>query len=106
MAGVIERAGVLEHIYGKEHLILKEAAHGTFFSLFGCAIIVVTLVRGLKTPKIEVKQTPEGVLFSSAVVVVQHHLFPESTPTRPASLSPFTASSASSVRPLLCCSWI
>jgi hypothetical protein len=94
MAGVIERAGVLEHIYGKEHLILKEAAHGTFFSLFGCAIIVVTLVRGLKTPKIEVKQTPEGVLFSSAVVVVQHHLFPESTgkikngPTKPGSPSP------------------
>jgi hypothetical protein len=49
MAGIFEKAGELEQLYGKEHLLLKQAAPGTFFALFGCAIILVTLMRGFRT---------------------------------------------------------
>jgi len=60
LAGVIEKAGELEHTFGKEHLILKEAAPGTFFALFGCVIVVMTLVRGLKTPKLKVSRQQQN----------------------------------------------
>ncbi len=54
MAGVFEKAGQLEGTFGKEHLLLKEAAPGTFFALFGCLIILYTLMRGFKI------ETPSG----------------------------------------------
>lgn len=48
MAGVFEHAGNLEALFGKEHLILKAAAPGTFFAVLGCVIVVATIWRGLK----------------------------------------------------------
>lgn len=47
MAGVFEHAGNLEAVFGKEHLILKAAAPGTFFAVLGCVIIVATIWRGV-----------------------------------------------------------
>lgn len=47
MAGVFEHAGQLEQSFGREHLLLKEAAPGTFFAVLGCVIIVVALWKGI-----------------------------------------------------------
>ena len=44
--GIFERAGDLKANWGERSLLLKAAAPGTFFALFGSAIIAVTLWRG------------------------------------------------------------
>src|SRR5207302_9043961 len=46
-AGVFGKAGELEGASGNNHLLLKQAAPGTFFALFGCAIVIAVLWRGL-----------------------------------------------------------
>ena len=55
--GVFEKAGDLEHIFGKEHLLLKGASPGTFFALFGCAIIIWTISRGFNAST-QTEETP------------------------------------------------
>ena len=57
--GVFEKAGDLEHIFGKEHLLLKGASPGTFFALFGCAIIVWTISRGFNAST-QTEESPNG----------------------------------------------
>jgi hypothetical protein len=44
--GVFERAGELKATWGERSLLLKAAAPGTFFALFGSAIIAVTVWKG------------------------------------------------------------
>lgn len=46
MAGIERPAGELEASYGSETLRLGRAAPGTFFALFGAAVIAVTIVQG------------------------------------------------------------
>jgi hypothetical protein len=46
MAGVYEKAGDLKAAFGDKNLTLRQAAPGTFFSLFGCVILVVALING------------------------------------------------------------
>jgi len=48
MAGVWGNAGNLEGRYGNNKLILKSAAPGTFFALFGTIVIAVTVIQGLE----------------------------------------------------------
>ena len=45
--GVFDKAGELQAAWGEKKLLLKQAAPGTFFSLFGTVIIVVALWKGL-----------------------------------------------------------
>ncbi|HYL91570.1 MAG TPA: hypothetical protein VEW69_00280 [Alphaproteobacteria bacterium] len=63
LSGVFERAGQLEAAWGKDNLILKQAAPGTFFALFGCAIILMTVLRGFETRSTSRKG--EGLAFQS-----------------------------------------
>jgi len=44
--GVFEKAGELKANWGDRSLLLKAAAPGTFFALFGSAIIAVTVWKG------------------------------------------------------------
>ena len=46
MAGVWGNAGDLSAKYGDNKLVLKSAAPGTFFALFGTVIIAVTIWQG------------------------------------------------------------
>ena len=48
MAGVWGSAGDLEGNYGNNKLVLKSAAPGTFFALFGTIVIAITIVEGLE----------------------------------------------------------
>lgn len=45
--GVYEKAGELKAAWGTKNLTLKQAAPGTFFALFGAAIITATVWRGI-----------------------------------------------------------
>ncbi|QDT96795.1 hypothetical protein [Gimesia aquarii] len=45
--GVFDKAGDLSAAWGKNRLLLKQAAPGTFFSLFGTVIVVVALWKGM-----------------------------------------------------------
>ena len=44
--GVYERAGELKAAWGDKNLVLKQAAPGTFFALFGVAVIAISIFRG------------------------------------------------------------
>ena len=46
--GVFERAGDLKASWGEKALVLKQAAPGTFFALFGAFIICLSVSGGLK----------------------------------------------------------
>lgn len=45
LAGVYEQAGDLEAKWGEKNIMLKRAAPGTFFALFGVAVIIVSIVQ-------------------------------------------------------------
>jgi hypothetical protein len=46
--GVFERAGDLRAAWGERHLVLKQAAPGTFFALFGALVISASVWRGVE----------------------------------------------------------
>ena len=48
MAGIWGQAGDLNAQFGDNKIVLKKAAPGTFFALFGTVIIVFTLYKGLE----------------------------------------------------------
>ena len=48
MSGIWGHAGELETSFGDNKIVLKEAAPGTFFAVFGAAIIAITLYKGLE----------------------------------------------------------
>ena len=45
--GVFEKAGELKTTWGDRSLVLKQAAPGTFFALFGVVIVATTLIKGV-----------------------------------------------------------
>lgn len=45
IAGVYTHAGDLKAAWGEKYLMIKQAAPGTFFALFGAAIIIVSIVQ-------------------------------------------------------------
>lgn len=47
-AGIWGHAGEIEGEFGDNKLVLKKAAPGTFFALFGAIIISVTIYKGLE----------------------------------------------------------
>ena len=71
MAGIFEKAGELESVFGKNHLVLKAAAPGTFFAVLGCVIIVVIVWKGVKTTRFDehppdaIEHTPGGASYSA-----------------------------------------
>ena len=59
-SGVWGNAGDLKANYGDNKLVLKSAAPGTFFALFGTIVIGVTVWKGLDfTNKINPADSPE-----------------------------------------------
>ncbi|MCG8009878.1 MAG: hypothetical protein N0C81_19825 [Candidatus Thiodiazotropha lotti] len=46
-SGVYEKAGELKAAWGEKHLALKQAAPGTFFSLFGAVVIAASIAKGM-----------------------------------------------------------
>ncbi len=52
MAGIWGKAGDLDAQFGENKLLLKKAAPGTFFVLFGAIIIALTIWKGLSFDKI------------------------------------------------------
>ncbi|VFQ44524.1 hypothetical protein [Desulfoluna butyratoxydans] len=48
MANIWGNAGELETEFGDTKLVVKKAAPGTFFALFGAAIIALTLYKGME----------------------------------------------------------
>jgi hypothetical protein len=49
--GMYEKAGELKAVWGSRYLILRQAAPGTFFVLFGAVIITVSIWRGMSLEK-------------------------------------------------------
>ncbi len=47
IVGVYERAGELKAAWGDRRLILKQAAPGTFFALFGASVLLLSVARGV-----------------------------------------------------------
>ena len=45
--GVFQKAGELKTVWGDRRLVLKQAAPGTFFALFGTVVVTVTLIQGI-----------------------------------------------------------
>ena len=56
--GVYEKAGELKAVWGSKNLSLKQAAPGTFFALFGAAIIASTVWRGLDFESVRTRPPP------------------------------------------------
>jgi len=50
--GLYEKAGELKAAWGESRLELKQAAPGIFFALFGAALILASLVRGVDIERI------------------------------------------------------
>lgn len=48
ISGIWGNAGSLETHYENNRLVLKNAAPGTFFALFGAIIVSITLLKGLE----------------------------------------------------------
>ncbi|SHF34667.1 hypothetical protein SAMN04487965_1994 [Microbulbifer donghaiensis] len=48
MSGIWGHAGELETGFGDSRVVIKKAAPGTFFALFGAVIIAITLYKGLE----------------------------------------------------------
>tara|TARA_B100001059_G_C17827077_1_gene582071 strand:- start:563 stop:901 length:339 start_codon:yes stop_codon:yes gene_type:complete len=48
VSGIWGHTGDLEAEFGDNRLVLKKAAPGTFFALFGAVIVSVTLYKGLE----------------------------------------------------------
>lgn len=48
VAGIWGHAGEIEGEFGDNKLVVKKAAPGTFFALFGAMIIAITLYKGLE----------------------------------------------------------
>lgn len=46
--GIWGHAGEMEAEFGDNKLILKKAAPGTFFALFGAIIVAITIYKGLE----------------------------------------------------------
>ena len=65
-SGVYEKAGELKAAWGDKHLGLKSAAPGIFFSLFGAAIVAITVIRGIdvETSDRSAGVTPSHLPFS------------------------------------------
>jgi hypothetical protein len=61
--GVYEKAGELKAAWGDKHLLLKQAAPGTFFVVFGPAVIIFSLWRGISFDR-ETFGSPQGVTVS------------------------------------------
>jgi len=57
VSGIDERAGELKTTWGKKSLVLKQAAPGTFFALFGVVLISTTLIKGLDIEQIKTATT-------------------------------------------------
>jgi len=55
MAGVWGEAGDLDAQFGKNKLLLKKAAPGTFFVLFGAIVIALTIWKGFTVNTFEQK---------------------------------------------------
>ena len=52
-SGIQKKAGEMQTTWGDKSLILKSAAPGTFFALFGTVLISTTLIRGLSIEAIK-----------------------------------------------------
>lgn len=48
MSGIWGHAGELETGFGDNKVVIKKAAPGTFFAVFGAVIIAITLYKGLE----------------------------------------------------------
>jgi len=59
MSNVWGHAGEFETAFGNNKLILKKAAPGTFFALFGAIIISITIYKGLEFKEYNNKTTSE-----------------------------------------------
>ena len=56
--GIWGQAGDLDTKFGDNKVVLKNAAPGTFFALFGSVIIIVTLSKGLEFNKYSKSEHP------------------------------------------------
>ena len=61
MSGIWGHAGDFKAEYGDNKLVLKSAAPGTFFALFGAMIIAFTVWKGLEFNKNSLQQIPEWI---------------------------------------------
>ncbi len=67
VTGVFEKAGDLKTTWGEKGLVLKQAAPGTYFALFGTVVIAVGLWRGMDIQIKEAQPKPpsgEGTVVS------------------------------------------
>ncbi len=60
--GIYDKAGDLKATLGERYIILKEAAPGTFFALFGVVVISISLWRGIE---IDINRTKTAIPNSS-----------------------------------------
>jgi hypothetical protein len=67
-AGVYEHAGDLRAAWGERNLVLKQAAPGTFFALFGVVVIGISIFRGtgLQVETIPVSSTGSDAAFTAS----------------------------------------
>jgi hypothetical protein len=94
MVGIYEKAGDLKATWGSTHLILKQAAPGTFFAVFGALVITFGIWRGIDiksresattigSPALNLGATPQpskSVLPSSAPATSTNNSTPLSDP--------------------------
>lgn len=66
--GVFDKAGDLKAAWGERNLILKQASPGTFFALFGAAIITVTVLSDFQVKR-ESAAVPENIRTVIAKIV-------------------------------------
>lgn len=73
LAGLLRSAGDLEAADGKRSLKLTGAAPGTFFALFGAAVVAATILQGFDVELPGGAQQAAGVLPPSPPMVSDEH---------------------------------
>lgn len=58
MAGIWGNSGDLDAQFGKNRLLLKKAAPGTFFALFGAIVIALTILKGFSADNVSQTDNP------------------------------------------------
>jgi hypothetical protein len=63
--GIYEKAGELKASFGGNHLLLRQAAPGTFFALFGAIVISIGLWKGIR-----IQSSEDGVEHAGAPIAM------------------------------------
>lgn len=79
--GIYEQSGDLKAAWGKYTLVLRQAAPGIFFALFGVIIISISLIQGINIERIKSLPLATGMCVPGNLSYLFQSSIPEATMT-------------------------